>query len=69
MHMDFAMNHLRGEAAQDIQTHCGFVVTQKEFDGPTQAIEFGDIRGRECNWIQQGSGQSNGAGSEASGLD
>jgi hypothetical protein len=44
-------------------------VTQKEFDGPTQAIEFGDIHGGERDGIQQGSGQSNGAGSEASGLD
>ena len=69
VHMDFAMNHRGGETAQDIHAQGGLVMTQKQFDRSTQAIEFGDIDGGKNHRVEECGGQDNGAGSETSGLD
>src|SRR5210317_567960 len=54
VHQYLFPDHLRRQAAQDIQSHCYLDVTEKQLDIPAFKVQFGKLLCRIPRYIKQG---------------
>ncbi len=57
MHAEFAFDHVRGFAAQDVHVEVDFNLAKMEFDAPAAEVEIGEVCGGEGG-IEQGGDES-----------